>query len=97
MQPLLLCVTYTTKPGMRDKFIQEVRSSGVLDEILAEHGCLGYIYYCSALEKDKILLVEKWDTEEHQKMHLTQPHMERLRSIKNRYITDTLLEKSRLM
>lgn len=97
MQPLLLCVTYTTKPGMRDKFIQEVRSSGVLDEILAEHGCLGYAYYCSALEKDKILLVEKWDTEEHQKMHLTQPHMERLRSIKNRYITDTLLEKSRLM
>lgn len=73
MQPLLLCVTYTTKPGMRDKFIQEVRSSGVLDEILAEHGCLGYVYYCSALEKDKILLVEKWDTEEHQKFKPTEP------------------------
>ena len=30
MQHFMLCVTYTTKPGMREPFIQEVVASGAL-------------------------------------------------------------------
>ena len=78
---------------MRDKFIQEVRSSGVLDEILAEHGCLGYAYYCSALEKDKILLVEKWKSEAKQQEHLKTAHMEAFKGIKEQYVLNTTVEK----
>lgn len=94
MQQLLLCVTYTAKPGMREKFMQELLSSGLLDEIRQEEGCLGYAYYFSVQDEDDILLVEQWDTEAHQKRHLEQPHMEKLRSIKNCYVVDTRVEKA---
>ena len=33
MNQLLLCVTYTIKSGMRDEFIREVLSSGVVEKI----------------------------------------------------------------
>ena len=41
----LIQVTYTMHPGQRDGFLQEVRSSGILDTIRREEGCLGYSYY----------------------------------------------------
>ncbi len=94
MNQLLLCVTYTIKSGMRDEFIREVLSSGVAEKIHKENGCLGYAYYRPVLEEDSVLLVEKWDNEASQRAHLKQPHMETLKSIKERYVVDTHLEKS---
>ena len=57
MNQLLLCVTYTIKSGMRDEFIREVLSSGVVEKIHKENGCLGYAYYRPVLEEDSVLLV----------------------------------------
>lgn len=93
MQQLMLCVTYTTKPGMRETFIKEIYSNGILDNILQEDGCLEYRYYLSVENEDDILLLEKWETEEKQQIHLKQPHMEVLKSIKDRYTSDVRLEK----
>lgn len=93
MQSLMLCVTYTAKPGMRETFIREVYSSGILDKIHHEKGCLEYGYYLSVENEDDILLVEKWETEEQQQIHLKQPHMEVLKSIKERYVSNVRLEK----
>lgn len=93
MQNLILFVTYTTNPGMREAFIQEVLKSGILEKIRCESGCLGYEYYRSVSRADEILLVEKWESEEHQTLHLKQPHMEILASIKNRHVSDTRVDK----
>lgn len=92
MQNLLLFVTYTAKPGMRDRFVQEIFESGVLEKIRREDGCLGYDYYLSAEKEDEILLIEKWTSKEQQQIHLTQPHMEILKSVKNECIAETKLE-----
>lgn len=94
MKPLMLCVTYTAKPGMREAFIGEIYSSGILDKILQEDGCLEYGYYLATKNEANILLVEKWETEEQQQTHLTQPHMETLKSIKASYISDVRVEKA---
>lgn len=93
MQNLMLFVTYTTKPGMREAFTDEILKSGVLKKIRRESGCLGYEYYQPVGRADEILLLEKWETEEQQALHLKQPHMEILKSIKNKYVTDTHLDK----
>lgn len=93
MQGLLLCVTYTAKPGMREKFVNEIVSGGILEKIRNEEGCLSYDYYYAASEEDKILLVERWESEEHQKVHMGQPHMEQLKAVKDAYILDVQLEK----
>ena len=94
MKQLILCVTYTAKPGMREIFIREIYSSGILDKILQEDGCLEYGYYLSVKNENDVLLLEKWEAEEQQQAHLKQPHMEVLKSIKDRYISGVRLEKS---
>ena len=33
-----------------------------------------------------VLLIEKWKSEEHQRVHMTQPHMARLKELKAQYI-----------
>ena len=57
---LLLNVTYTMKPGMRDTFLKEVQAQGILDAVRQEDGCLQYAYYLPAEEDDTLLLVERW-------------------------------------
>ncbi len=93
MKQLMLCVTYTARPGLRETFIKEINSSGILEKILQEDGCLEYGYYLSVKNEDDVLLVEKWETEEKQQTHLKQPHMEVLKSIKDRYTSGVRIEK----
>lgn len=93
MQQLLLIVTYTAQPGMREQFVNEVTDSGILDLIRHEDGCLGYTYYNDAEDADKVILIEQWQSQAQQQIHMTQPHMTRLMTIKDRYITATQVQR----
>lgn len=84
-------VKFTCIDGMREKFVERVRKEGILDAILAEDGCHAYNYYFSEADKNELLLIEYWETQKHQQVHLDQPHMEKLRSFKNEYVTNTEL------
>ena len=84
-------VKFTCLPEKRESFIQRVKAEGVLAAIRAEDGCLRYDYYLSEKDPNELLLIEQWASREHQQIHLTQPHMDRLRSFKAQYITDTVL------
>ena len=78
---LLLNVTYTMKPGMRDTFLKEVQAQGILDAVRQEDGCLQYAYYLPAQEDNTLLLVERWRDRADQHVHLTTPHMAALGNI----------------
>ena len=84
-------VKFTCLPNKRGAFIQKVRETGVLDAIRRENGCVKYDYYLSEEDPNELLLLEQWETKEHQQIHITQPHMALLRSFKEDYITDTHL------
>ena len=58
MRPVLLLVTYTAKPYGRERFLQQVRQSGILEAIRQEEGCLSYDYFLSEEDDRQILLVE---------------------------------------
>ena len=88
---LLIQVTYTMHPGQRDGFLQEVRSSGILDTIRREEGCLGYSYYLPEEEDGTLLLIEKWTDAPAQKAHLETPHMKQMAAFKPEYVADTKL------
>lgn len=96
MKKLLLCVTYTAKNGMREQFVHDAIATGVLNTIQAEDGCLGYEYHFAAQDANKVLLVEQWESEEKQAAHLKQPHMEKLKALKEAYILDTQVTKAYL-
>ena len=84
-------VKFTCLPQKREAFIQKVKETGILEAIRAEDGCIQYDYYLSEKDPCELLLVEKWESKDHQQIHLTQPHMAQLRAFKGDYITDTVL------
>lgn len=84
-------VKFTCLPGKREAYIQRVKDEGILAAIRAEDGCLKYDYYLSEKDGNEILLIEQWETKQHQQIHLTQPHMARLRQFKGDYVADTVL------
>lgn len=90
-------VKFDCLPEKREAFIKKVKETGVLDAIRAEDGCIRYDYYLSEKDPNEILLIEQWETKEHQQVHLTQPHMDTLRSFKGDYITNTLLGEVELL
>ena len=84
-------VKFDCLPEKREAFIKKVKETGVLDAIRNEDGCIRYDYYLSEKDDCELLLIEQWETKEHQQIHIKQPHMDTLRSFKDEYITNTLL------
>lgn len=89
----LLFVTYHTRPSMREAFLSDITTSGILDIIRAEEGCIRYDYFLSAADPDQILLVEEWTSEAMQQTHMQTQHMAKLAQIKEKYVDDTTVEK----
>ena len=84
-------VTYHTKPGKRQDFLEGLSAAGVGEAVRAEAGCLQYDYYLAAGDPDQVLLVERWESPEAQKLHLTQPHMDKVKQLKERFVERTTL------
>jgi quinol monooxygenase YgiN len=84
-------VIFKCYPGKREAFVKRVRDEGVLDAIRAEDGCHRYDYYFSEEDENEIMLIEAWETKQHQQVHIGQPHMATLRSFKDEYVESTKL------
>ena len=95
-EQLTLYVRYTAKDGCREAFVREIVEAGILTLIRQEAGCLAYDYYFSARDENVVLRIERWESAEHQRIHMQQPHMTHLREIKDKYIAATKLGRVRL-
>lgn len=42
-------------------------------------------------DENEILLIEQWETKNHQQVHMTQPHMAKMKEFKGDYIANTVL------
>ena len=84
-------VKFTCRENKRESFIEKMKTSGILEAIRKEDGCHRYEYYLSAENKNEILLIEQWETKEHQQIHIGQPHMDEMRKFKDDYISNTRL------
>ena len=87
----MLTVTYYAKEGCAKAFVEELEASGVADAVRGEDGCIHYDYYFSAKDENVVFLFEEWESENHQQVHLTQPHIATLKQIKEKYIKSTEL------
>jgi hypothetical protein len=96
MEELILYVKYHAKPGCREAFVRQVVEEGILTLIREEKGCLSYDYYFSAQDADELLLIERWESAAHQRVHMEQPHMARLKAIKEQFVDSTAVGKVRL-
>ena len=90
-------VKFTCLPQKREAFIQKVKDTGILEAIRAEDGCIRYDYYLSEKDPGELLLIEQWESKQHQQTHIAQPHMVQLRSFKDDFITKTTLGEVELL
>lgn len=84
-------VKFDCLPGKREAFIERMKGAGILEAIRAEDGCRKYDYYLSEKDENEILLIEQWETKDHQQVHMTQPHMAKMKEFKGDYIANTTL------
>jgi quinol monooxygenase YgiN len=84
-------VKFTCLPQKREAFIQRMKDTGILDAIRDEDGCIRYDYYLSEKDPNELLLLEQWESAQHQRVHIRQPHMQKMREFKNVYIADTVI------
>lgn len=84
-----LLVYYHAKPGMLGDFIEEIYTNNIQQIVMEEKGCLQYEYFTSLEDPDTMLLVERWETEADQQLHVTQPHCKLLQELKAKYIEST--------
>lgn len=73
--------------------MRAVQENSLQEIVRQEDGCLEYVYYAAVADAEKILLVEKWASEEQQQAHLWQHHMQQLKQWKEQYIAETAVEK----
>ena len=90
-------VNFECLPQKREAFIQKVKDTGILDAICTEDGCKKYDYYLSEKDPNELLLVEQWESKQHQQIHIEQPHMAQLREFKGDYISNTILGEIELL
>lgn len=84
-------VKFACLPGKREAFIQKMKDTGILEAIRTEDGCKKYDYYLAEKDENEILLIEQWETKNHQQIHMTQPHMAKMKEFKGDYIANTVL------
>ncbi|NLE25377.1 MAG: antibiotic biosynthesis monooxygenase [Clostridiaceae bacterium] len=90
---LLMHVTYITKEGKRDEFIQKVKDLGIMTASQQEPGNLFYEYYYPIDDENSVLLVEAWTNTDSQVQHTKTEHFQTLSEIKNEYVETTLIKK----
>jgi len=84
-------VVFECLPNKREAFVKRVQDEGIVEAVRAEDGCYRYDYYFSEKDPNELLLIEAWESYAHQQVHIAQPHMARLREIKEDYIKTTTL------
>ena len=90
---IALNVTYQARPGMRERFVEEVVSSGTLASVRGEKGCLGYEYFAALEDPDKLFLLENWADEAALEAHQKSPAMAALRAVKEKYMVSTDIKR----
>ena len=85
-----LNVYYYVREGMMTDFIGALNSNNIAEQCRNENGCLQYDYFISESKPERLLLlIERWESAETQKIHTTQPHFSILQELKARYVEKT--------
>ena len=90
---LVFNVTFHCKPGMRDAFLDAIRSEGIVDAARAEPGNLQYDYFIPVDPGDDVMLIEKYRDAAAVGEHVRQTHTAKLVELKEAYVSDMVLEQ----
>ena len=84
-------VLFKCVPDKREAYVEALKAEGLVDAVRKEEGCIRYDYYFSEKDPDEIILIEVWESQKHQEIHLKQPHMQRMFELKPDFVLSSQL------
>lgn len=78
-------IYYTGVNGNARKFMQEMISSGVVDEIRAEDGNLRYEYFFPMDDRETVLLIDSWKDQQSINVHHASSMMMKITELREKY------------
>lgn len=79
------CDVYSLRQTIHSGFLQRNKKNEDCGDYQTGGRKSGYEYYFSADRENEILLLEKWESKEHQQKHACKPHLSQLGKIKEKY------------
>ena len=90
---VVINVFYEGSDGAAEAFVGDIVSEGLLDAVRSEDGCLGYEYFRSMENPDRVLLVEHWKDEEALDAHIAAENLARIQALKGNHGISDRVEK----
>lgn len=76
---------YTGKNGNARKFVEEMVSSGIVDEVRAEEGNERYEYFFPMDDPETVLLIDRWRNQEALDIHHKSEMMKKIAALRDKY------------
>ena len=76
---------YTGENGNALKFAQEMENRGTADEIRREEGNLRYEYFQPLQDKETVLLIDSWESQQALDVHHASPMMQTIAALRDKY------------
>ncbi|MCM1181622.1 MAG: antibiotic biosynthesis monooxygenase [Clostridium sp.] len=78
-------IYYSGVNGSAKKFAEEMMADGIVNDIRAEDGNLGYEYFLPMDDKETVLLIDKWKDQGSIDAHHASPMMEKISKLREKY------------
>ena len=86
-------IYYKGQNGSAKKFANEMISSGIVDEIRSKEGNIRYDYFEPLEDKETILLIDSWKSQESLDKHHESETMKKIMDLRNKYDLHMKVEK----
>ena len=90
-------IYYKGKNGNAKKFVNDMISLGIVDEIRKEEGNLKYDYFYPVDDENTVLLIDSWESQEALDIHHELPVMKKISELREKYDLHMLVEKYELI
>lgn len=78
-------IYYIGKNGNAKKFVEEMISSGIVNDIRAEDGNIRYEYFFSMDDEETVLLIDSWKDQQAIDKHHASQMMEKIVQLREKY------------
>lgn len=92
---LTVNIYYKGKDGVATKFAREMLEEGIVAEIRRKEGNLRYDYFLPLEDKETVLLIDQWASQEALDLHHQSTTMQKILDLRQKY--DLIMEVERYM
>lgn len=86
-------IYYKGQNGSAKKFVSEMLSSGLVEEIRKEEGNLRYEYFYPLKDEETVFLIDSWDSQASLDLHHSSPIMKKIMALREKYDLHMQVEK----